>query len=85
MIRTVLIAALVAIPAMTAFSAEVIDRRSPLDRGAQMTPIPVQSKTCTGEGGRPQKAGTKWCRAGEEHECNGNTGEWVNTRKKCTK
>lgn len=41
-----------------------------------------KDQTCQKDGSSV-KGGTRWCRSGEWHECNGKNGEWVNTRQKC--
>ena len=41
-----------------------------------------KKQTCNKDG-TSVAGGTKWCRSGEWHECNGKNGEWVNTRQKC--
>lgn len=43
-----------------------------------------KKQTCNKDG-TSVTGGTKWCRSGEWHECNGKNGEWVNTRQKCKK
>jgi hypothetical protein len=41
-----------------------------------------KKQTCNKDG-TSVAAGTKWCRSGEQHECNGKDGQWVNLRTKC--
>lgn len=45
--------------------------------------VVAQASQSCNQNGRPVAAGSTWCRAGELHECNGRTGEWVNLRKRC--
>ena len=50
--------------------------------GGELKFVADKAQTCNKEG-TSVSGGTKWCRAGEWHQCNGKNGEWVNTRQKC--
>ena len=55
---------------------------APEKAGTGFKSVVDKAQTCNKEG-TSVSGGTKWCRSGEWHECNGKNGEWVNTRQKC--